>query len=90
MLGRAHRQDPLLPYRGAVVTISEEEYRARALEIERQHLQAAMAESLNENETRKAAERPLHEWIDQDLLDRYKASCILREVTIDGTMKILR
>lgn len=50
-------------------------------EIERRNLAAAMAESLEENNIRKAAETPLHELENKELLLRYKDSCILKEVT---------
>lgn len=51
-----------------------------ALEAEQQFLAIAMAESLDEDNARKAAERPLEEWDDKCLLERFKASQILREV----------
>jgi len=51
-------------------------------EIERQSLAAAMAQSLEEDDIRKAAETPLEEWDETDLLLRYKDSSILREVNL--------
>lgn len=50
------------------------------LEAERRSMAAAMAVSLEEEEFRKAAELPLKEWKDDDLLERFKSSAILAEV----------
>ncbi len=60
---------------------AEEAYQAARLEAERKALAIAMAESLDEDAARKAAERPLVELTSQELMDRYKASSILREVS---------
>lgn len=50
------------------------------LAAENANLQAAMADSLEEAEVRKAAEAPLREWKTEDLLERFKSSAILAEV----------
>ena len=63
---------------------NEEAFLAAQLEAERQALAVAMAESLDEDKARKAAERPLEEWERQELTDRYKASSILREVSVNS------
>lgn len=60
----------------------EEAFLAAQLEAERQALALAMAESLDEDKARKAAEQPLEEWEQEELLQRFKASSILREVFV--------
>lgn len=60
--------------------LTDAEAEALALEAERHALAVAMAESLSEDRARKAAEKPLEDWGVKDLMERYKASSILREV----------
>jgi len=55
---------------------------AQLLEAENRWMRAAMADSLEEAEALKAAEPPVRELPDLELLERFKASNILEEVQL--------